>query len=123
MDQDDPGHIKIGRRLVVVVPNGPTYFTEGCASGLCGRFAKPLCPVKRRREFESRSFLHIERDTTVSIKTTQRVTRDQAVQMVMDELADISNDELGELLDKLADTGRSRRLSKFDNFIVSDLPA
>jgi hypothetical protein len=43
--------------------------------------------------------------------------------MVMDELADISNDELGELLDKLADTGRSRRLSKFDNFIVSDFPA
>ena len=59
----------------------------------------------------------------MSIKTTQRVTRDQAVQMVMDELADISNDELGELLDKLADTGRSRRLSKFDNFIVSDFPA
>lgn len=58
----------------------------------------------------------------MSIKTTQRVKREQALEILMSELPVLPNDVLGDLMDILADSGHSKRLSRFDNFIVSEFP-
>ena len=56
----------------------------------------------------------------MSIKSTQRITRKQALELLRGEIEDMSNDMLASLLDKITDSGNSKRLSYFDNFIVSD---
>lgn len=56
----------------------------------------------------------------MSIKTTQRVTREQALEILLSELPQLPNDALGDILDALADSGQSHRVSRFDNFIVSE---
>jgi len=56
----------------------------------------------------------------MSIKSTQTVTREQALAMLMSEIPGLSNDVLGDMLDVLADSEQSTTCSRFDNFIVSD---
>lgn len=58
----------------------------------------------------------------MSIKTTQRITRERALSVLLAELPRLSNDLLGDLMDKLADSEQSTVCSRFDNFIVSDFP-
>jgi hypothetical protein len=56
----------------------------------------------------------------VSIKTTQRITREHALDILLSEIPNLPNDVLGDLLDELADSEQSKRVSVFDNFIVSE---
>lgn len=56
----------------------------------------------------------------MSIKTTQRITRDRALSILLQELPQMSNDMLANLLDYIADSEQSKVVSKFDNFIVSE---
>jgi hypothetical protein len=49
----------------------------------------------------------------MSIKTTQRITRQHALEILLSEIPELPNDAL-------ADSGRSKRVSRFDNFIVSE---
>ena len=55
----------------------------------------------------------------MSIKTTQRITREHALDILLSEIPNLPNDVLGDLLDELADSEQSKRVSVFDNFIVS----
>jgi hypothetical protein len=57
----------------------------------------------------------------MSIKSTQRISRERALTILLAELPNLPNDVLGDLLDVLADSGHSKVCSKFDNFIVSDV--
>lgn len=56
----------------------------------------------------------------MSIKSTQRISREMALAILLPELSLLPNDVLATLLDTLADSGHSHRISRFDNFIVSD---
>ena len=56
----------------------------------------------------------------MGIKTTQRITRERALEILLSEIKELPNDALGEVLDALADSGQSKIISKFDNFIVSE---
>ena len=56
----------------------------------------------------------------MSIKTTQRITREHALDILLDEIPKLPNDLLASLLDRLADSEQSKRLSICDNFIVSE---
>ena len=56
----------------------------------------------------------------MSIKTTQRITRSRALEILLSEIPTLPNDALGDLMDVLADTELSKYVSKFDNFIVSE---
>ena len=56
----------------------------------------------------------------MSCKTTQRVTREKALEILLAEIPTLPNDPLSDMLDALADTGQSHRVSRFDNFIISD---
>ncbi len=58
----------------------------------------------------------------MSIKSTQRITRQRALEILLSEIPQLPNDTLGDLMDKLADSEQSRTCSRFDNFIVSDFP-
>lgn len=66
----------------------------------------------------------------MSAKTTRRISRQQAIHILLADVPTLSNDLLAELLDWLADSGQSKTISKlgahlllFDNFIVSDMGA
>jgi hypothetical protein len=54
-------------------------------------------------------------------KTTQRITRDRALSILMQELPQMPNDVLADLLDRVADSGQSKVVSKFDDFVVSEV--
>jgi len=56
----------------------------------------------------------------MSYKTTQRITRDRALAILMTEIPQLPNDALADMLDRLADSEQSKVVSRFDNFIVSD---
>ena len=56
----------------------------------------------------------------MSIKSTQRITREQAIRILTSEIPMLPNNALGDLMDALADTEQSKYVSKFDNFIVSE---
>lgn len=56
----------------------------------------------------------------MSIKTTRRITRQHALDILLDEIPKMPNDTLAMLLDSLADSKQSLRISIFDNFIVSE---
>lgn len=56
----------------------------------------------------------------MSIKSTQRIKREQAIALLLSEIPQLSNDALGDMLDHLADSEQSKVVSKFDNFIVSE---
>jgi hypothetical protein len=58
-------------------------------------------------------------EEVMSIKTTQRITREVALSILMQDLPQLSNDMLGRLLDLIADSEQSKVMSRFDNFIVS----
>jgi len=58
----------------------------------------------------------------MSIKSTQRVSRQRALEILLSEIPTLPNDALGDMLDALADTEQSRIVSVFDNFIVSEFP-
>lgn len=55
----------------------------------------------------------------IGIKSTQRITREQELSILLDEIPKLPNDLLGDLLDLIADSEKSYSLSMFDNFIVS----
>jgi hypothetical protein len=57
----------------------------------------------------------------MSIKTTQRITRQQALQILAEDIPQLPNDTLAHLLDTIANSEQSRTISMFDNFIVSDV--
>ena len=59
-------------------------------------------------------------EDNVSIKTTQRITRERALAILLSEIPILPNGVLEDMLDALADTGQSHQISKFDNFIVSE---
>jgi hypothetical protein len=56
----------------------------------------------------------------MSVKTTQRVTRARALEVLLREIPQVGNDVLGDLMDVLAESGQSKVCSRFDNFIVSE---
>lgn len=56
----------------------------------------------------------------MSIKTTQRIGRQKSVEILNREISTAPSSLLEELLDYVANSGRSQTLSKFDNFIVSE---
>lgn len=56
----------------------------------------------------------------MSIKTTLRITREQALSILLSELPIHGNEILEKCMDVIADSGQSRSCSVFDNFIVSD---
>ena len=56
----------------------------------------------------------------MSVKSTQRINRFRAVEILQGEISTLSNDALGALMDALANTGQSKSCSRFDNFIVTD---
>ena len=56
----------------------------------------------------------------MSIKTTQRITREKALEILLEEIPNLPNDTLGDLMDTLANSRQSKRVSIFDNFIVSE---
>ncbi len=56
----------------------------------------------------------------MGIKSTSRITRKKAIEILTDEIPELPNDALASLMDTLADTEQSKRLSMFDNFIVSE---
>ena len=58
----------------------------------------------------------------MGIKSTQRITRERAMQILMCEIPELPNDALARLMDTLADTKLSKHVSYYDNFIVSDFP-
>lgn len=58
----------------------------------------------------------------MSIKTTQRITRQRALEVLLAEIPKLPNDTLADLMDALADSEMSQVCSRFDNFIVSDFP-
>lgn len=55
----------------------------------------------------------------MSSKTTRYVTRDRALAILHEELSNLPNDTLASVLDAIADSGHSRVMSRFDNFIVT----
>jgi len=57
----------------------------------------------------------------MSIKSTQRITRAHALDLPIREAVQLRNDTLGNVLDYIADTEQGKILSRFDNFIVSDV--
>ena len=56
----------------------------------------------------------------MSTKTTQRITRQEALLILLREISNLSNDVLGDMMDILADSEQSNYCSRFDNFIVSE---
>jgi hypothetical protein len=58
----------------------------------------------------------------MSIKSTQRITRQRALEILLAEIPGLSNDALAGLMDDLASSQESKVCSVFDNFIVSDFP-
>jgi hypothetical protein len=56
----------------------------------------------------------------MGIKSTQRITRQRAIDILMEEIPLLPNDALGDIMDALADTEKSKYASKFDNFTVSE---
>jgi hypothetical protein len=56
----------------------------------------------------------------MGIKSTQNISRENAIAILLKEIPDLSNDALGIVLDALADTKQSKIVSYFDNFFVSD---
>lgn len=56
----------------------------------------------------------------MSVKSTQRVNRERALVLLLSEIPSLPNDTLADLLDTLADSKQSQKLSYFDNFIVSE---
>ena len=56
----------------------------------------------------------------MSIKSTKRITRARALEILMSEIPKLPNDELGRMMDRLADSELSQTCSRFDNFIVSE---
>jgi len=58
----------------------------------------------------------------MGIKSTQRITRKEALSILLEEIPKLPNDALGDLMDALSDCGHSKIVSEFDNFIVSDFP-
>ena len=56
----------------------------------------------------------------MSYKSTMRITRAKALEILLSEIPTLPNDALAILMDALADSEQSKRISKFDNFIVSE---
>jgi len=54
----------------------------------------------------------------MSIKTTQTITRDQAVARLLIEIVQLPNETLAGLLDTIADSDHGVTCSRFDNFVV-----
>jgi hypothetical protein len=57
----------------------------------------------------------------MGVKSTETITRDQALDILLGEIPTLPNDALGELMDALADCGHSKIVSKYNNFIVSQI--
>lgn len=54
----------------------------------------------------------------MSIKTTQRISRQRAIEVLIGEIYLASDTLLEELLDALADSGESTTFSIYDNFMI-----
>jgi hypothetical protein len=59
----------------------------------------------------------------VSYKSTRYLDRASALAILLTDAPNLSNDLLGDLLDLIADSGQSHIVSRFDNFIVSEVAA
>ena len=81
--------------------------TETCLSVVSDETSWEMHPSKGR--------------SIVSYKTTQTITREKAIEILIEDIYNLPNDTLGDLLDTLADSGQSHMVSQFDNFIVSDV--
>ena len=55
-------------------------------------------------------------------KSTQRITRERALEILLSEIPTLPNSELERMMDRLADSELSQKVSRFDNFIVSEFP-
>lgn len=56
----------------------------------------------------------------MGVKSTRRITRERALLILLADIPQLPNDTLADLLDRLADSGQSKIVSQFDNFIVSE---
>jgi len=56
----------------------------------------------------------------MSVKSTKRISRERALAILLTDIPQLPNSVLEDLLDKLADSGQSRTISYFDNFIVTE---
>jgi len=56
----------------------------------------------------------------MSVKTTRRISRQRALEILLSEAPNLPNDTLADLLDRLADSRQSHIISQFDNFIVTE---
>jgi hypothetical protein len=56
----------------------------------------------------------------MSIKSTQTITRSEAMNMVLLELPMLPNRILADILNLLSDSEQSQNISLFDNFIVTE---
>ena len=56
----------------------------------------------------------------MGVKSTSRIKRKVAIDILLEEIPNLPNDVLGDLMDTLADSGQSKYASSFDNFIVSE---
>ena len=56
----------------------------------------------------------------MSIKSTRRIKRERAIEILTEDLPNLPNDYLAKMLDHLADSELSHIISKFDNFIVTE---
>jgi len=56
----------------------------------------------------------------MGVKSTRRITRAKAMEILLSEIPTLPNSALERLMDTLADTEQSKRVSYFDNFIVSE---
>lgn len=54
----------------------------------------------------------------MSIKTTQHISRQRAIEVLIGEICLASDTLLEELLDALADSGESKTFSIYDNFMI-----
>jgi hypothetical protein len=55
----------------------------------------------------------------MSAKSTIRITRERALEVLLSELPVLGNGVLEKCMDVLADSGQSRNCSTLDNFVVS----
>jgi hypothetical protein len=56
----------------------------------------------------------------MGIKSTRTITRQLALEILLEEIPEMSNDVLGDLMDVLADSKQSKYTCQFDNFVVTE---
>lgn len=57
----------------------------------------------------------------MSVKSTTRITRARAIEVLTEEIPKLPNKTIGNILDMVAESEHSHFASEFDNFIVTDV--